>query len=226
MTFVMEMEKIFMLLAALYSLGDSKIIKPMNKWICDYCAMGKTNNKCTFPKAKVEATLLVHWLLSKIEVITRRDSDEISIPWIYWTLRRDVKSQWLLIIFSRSRNRSRGVRGPDNVPVFHVARVYHGVDSLHHHVQTLDNKLDHNNTVIRYFVIMSNKRYWKWQEQSTRKLSQWSEKQPGVQSGVTPSLASRGHAQPPGQNLQLGLQQPNLKQKKIELGEPKKTWDR
>ena len=35
------MEKIILLLAALYSLGDSKITKPMNKWICDYCAMGK-----------------------------------------------------------------------------------------------------------------------------------------------------------------------------------------
>ena len=55
MTFVMEMEKIFMLLAALYSLGDTKIIKPMNKWICDYCAMGKTIDKCTFSKAKVGA---------------------------------------------------------------------------------------------------------------------------------------------------------------------------
>ena len=43
MSFVMEKEKIIMLLAALYSLGDSKITKPMNKWICDYCAMGKTN---------------------------------------------------------------------------------------------------------------------------------------------------------------------------------------
>ena len=43
MSFVMEMEKIIMLLAALYSFGDSKITKPMNKWICDYCAMGKMN---------------------------------------------------------------------------------------------------------------------------------------------------------------------------------------
>ena len=39
------------------------------------------------------------------------------------------------------------------MPVFLATRVYHDVDSLHHHVQTLDNKLDHS-TVIRYFVII------------------------------------------------------------------------
>ena len=41
MTFVMEMEKTIVLLTTVSTLGEAKIIKPMNKWICDYCAMGK-----------------------------------------------------------------------------------------------------------------------------------------------------------------------------------------
>ena len=41
MTFVMEMEKTIVLLTTISTLGEAKIIKPMNKWICDYCAMGK-----------------------------------------------------------------------------------------------------------------------------------------------------------------------------------------
>ena len=42
MTFVMEMKKTFLFLAiTVQSLGEAGIIKPMNKWICDYCAMGK-----------------------------------------------------------------------------------------------------------------------------------------------------------------------------------------
>ena len=70
--------------------------------------------------------------------------------WSVQNLERQ-KSQWQIPIFSRSWNRSRWMRGPGDVPVFLAAWLYHGHDSLHHHVQTLDNKLD-NSTVIRYFV--------------------------------------------------------------------------
>ena len=45
MTIVVEMERKFVLLSVIFFLGNSKIIKPMNKWICDYCAMGKGSLK-------------------------------------------------------------------------------------------------------------------------------------------------------------------------------------
>ena len=42
-----------------------------------------------------------------------------------------------------------------------------------------------------------------------------SEEQPRVQGGVPPGPASRGHAQPPGEDLQLCLQHPHLGQHKV-----------
>ena len=101
------------------------------------------------------------------------------------------------------------MRGAGDVSIFLVVVFYHDVDSLYHHVQALRliTKLITEATLeIRLFycpikILKVTREYSKQQGSVTL------QEEPGVQRVVP---ASRAHAQPPREDLELCLEQPDL----------------